>query len=148
MALTAAARSGAVSANVPSKSNSTARVLVTHAAREIVDVAVAPEAIFSPERVISHADELGGAKPRLAREARELRGLDEAQVIVRAARQEPQDVLRADDGEEIGLRVAVDGGEEHLAAGAHQLRAGRDDVRGLRYVLEKLHAGDHIECCR
>src|SRR5689334_7396464 len=101
MAFTAAARSGAVSANVPSKSNSTARVLLTHAAREIVDVAVAPEAVLARERVVGHADELGGAKARVARVARELRGLDEAQVVVRAARQEPQDVLGADHGEEV-----------------------------------------------
>src|SRR5690349_7331576 len=111
MAFTAAARSGAVSANEPSKSNSTARVLVTHAAREIVDVAVASEAVLARERVVGHADQLRRAQSRLARVARELRGLDEAQVIVRAARQEPQDVLRADDGEEIGLRVAIDGRE-------------------------------------
>src|SRR6266850_2248243 len=54
IALTAAARSGAVSAKVPSKSNSTAR-LVTHAAQEVIDVAVALEPVTLPERVVGHA---------------------------------------------------------------------------------------------
>src|SRR2546430_3647349 len=108
MVFTAEARSGAVSANVPSKSNSTARVLVTHAAQEIVDVAVAPQPVLARERVVGHADELRAAQPGVASEARELRGLDEAQVVVRAARQQAQDVLRADDRKQIGLGVAVD----------------------------------------
>src|SRR5438132_329178 len=50
MAFTAAAKSGAVSAKVPSKSNSTAR-LVTHAAQEIVDVAVALEQVHAGDDV-------------------------------------------------------------------------------------------------
>src|SRR5438067_2431947 len=89
MVFTAEARSGALSANVPSKSNSTARVLVTHAAQEIVDVAVAPEPILARERVVGHADELGAAQPGVSSEARELSGLDEAQVVVRAAWPQP-----------------------------------------------------------
>src|SRR5882672_5202827 len=90
MRLTAAARSGAVSAKVPSKSNSAARagrLLLTHAAQDVVDVAVALEPVALGERVVGHADQLGGAQAGGAREARKLRGLDEAQVIVRAARQ-------------------------------------------------------------
>src|SRR5438552_10539943 len=91
MALTAAARSGAVSAKVPSKSNSAARagrLLVTHAAQKVIDVAIAPEPIALGQRVVGHADELGRAQARGTGKARELRGLDEAQVIVRAARQQ------------------------------------------------------------
>src|SRR5438034_6760111 len=112
MRLTAAARSGAVSAKVPSKSNKAARagrLLLTHAAQEIVDVAVASEPVALRQRVVGHADQLGGAQPGGPREAREFRGLDEAQVIVRAARQQPQYVLGADHREKVGLRVAVDG---------------------------------------
>src|SRR3954465_9854091 len=82
MVLTAAARSGAVSANVPSKSNSAA-LLVTRAAQEIVDVAVGFQPVTLGERVIGHADQLGGAQARVAREARKLGGLDEALVVVR-----------------------------------------------------------------
>src|SRR5689334_735306 len=117
---TAAARSGAVSANVPSKSKSTARVLVTHAVHEIVDVAIAPETVFAREGVVRHADELGDAQACRARVTRELGGLDEAQVVVRAARQQAQDVFRADHREKIGLRIAVDGREEHIAARPHE----------------------------
>src|ERR1051325_6327249 len=144
MVLTAAARSGAVSANVPSKSKSTAR-LVTHAAQEIVDVAVAPEPVLARERVVGHADELDREQARFARVARQLGRLDEAQVVVRAARKEAKDVFGADHGEEIRLRVAVDGGEEDLAAGPHEARAGGDDARRLRHVLEEFHAGDDVE---
>src|SRR5258708_40360621 len=119
MALTAAARSGAVSAKVPSKSNSAARagrLLLTHAAQEIVDVAVALEPVAAAERVIGHADQLGAAQAGVARPARQLRRLDEAQVVMRAARQEAQQVLGADHRPEITLRSAVDRREEHLCA--------------------------------
>src|SRR5258706_1042698 len=119
MALTAAARWGAVSANVPSKSNSAARagrLLLTHAAQEIVDVAVALEPVAAAERGIGHADQLGAAQARVARPARQLRGLDEAQVVMRAPRQEAQQVLGAGHREQIALRIAIDGREEHPAA--------------------------------
>src|SRR2546428_808342 len=65
MRLMAAARSGAVSAKVPSKSNSAARagrLLLTHAAQEIVDVAVASEPVALRQRVVGHADQLGDAQ--------------------------------------------------------------------------------------
>src|SRR5205814_9189194 len=100
MAFTAAARSGAVSANVPSKSNSAAR-LVTHAAQKIVDVAVAPEPVLACKRVVSHADQIERSQHRLAREARELGRLDEAQIVVSAARQQAQHIFGADGREEV-----------------------------------------------
>src|SRR5258708_34563952 len=93
MALTAAARSGAVSANVPSKSNSAARagrLLLTHAAQEIVDVAVALEPVAAAERGIGHADQLGAVQAGVARPARQPRRPDEAQVVMPAARQQAQ----------------------------------------------------------
>src|SRR5688572_32618852 len=68
----AATRSGALSASVPSKSKRTARLGVTHAAQEIDDVAVAAQAIALRERVVGHADELVGAQLRGARRARQL----------------------------------------------------------------------------
>src|SRR5205085_2338122 len=116
--------------------------------QEIVDVAVAPEPVLARERVVGHADELHAAQARRARMARELGRLDETQIVVRAARQQAKDVLGADDGEEIGLRVAVDRGEEDVAAGPHEPRAGGDDARGLRHVLEELHAGNDVEGAR
>src|SRR5438309_2131589 len=139
MALTAAARSGAVSANVPSKSNSAA-LLVTHAAQQIVHVAVGLEAVALGKRVVSHTDQLRDAQAAVAREARELGRLDEALVVVGAARQEAQDVLRADHREEIRLRIAVDGGEKYLTAGADEPRARGHHRRGLGHMLEELHA--------
>src|SRR5689334_6361084 len=100
MVLTAAARSGAVSANVPSKSNNAA-LLVTHAAEEVVHVAVRFQFVALGERVVGHADQLRHPQARVASEARELGGLDESLVIVRSLRQQAQDVLRAYHCEEI-----------------------------------------------
>src|SRR5688572_1694107 len=70
----AATRSGALSASVPSKSKSTARLGVTHAAQEVVDVAVAAQPVALRERVVGQADELAGPQRRLARGARQLGG--------------------------------------------------------------------------
>src|SRR5690348_5143400 len=84
MLFSAAARSGAVSASVPSKSKRTARKL-EHAAHQVVHIGIRPEAVLPRERVVGHAQHLFRTQPGLAREARQLRGLDEAQVVVRAA---------------------------------------------------------------
>src|SRR5215212_9945440 len=104
MRFSAAARSGALSASVPSKSNSTA-LLTTHATQEVIDVAVRFQLVALGERVVSHADQLLDAQPRRSRPARQLRGLDEALVVMRAARQQAQEILGADHGEEVGLRI-------------------------------------------
>src|SRR5688572_11314909 len=119
MRFTAAARSGAVSASVPSKSKSTARLGITRASQEVVHIAVAPEAVAAGDRVVAHSDELIGAKPGGAAPARKLRRLDEALVVVRAFRQQAEHVLRADHGEKIRLGIAVDGGEKGLPVRAH-----------------------------
>src|SRR3989442_13322257 len=127
--LIAAARSGAVSAKVPSKSNSTARLGVTQAAQKIIYVAIPSQAILPGDRVVGHADQLLGAQAAVAAPVRELRGLHEAQVVVRAFRQQLQDVLGADHGEQVGLGIAVDGREEYLPAGPYQPRARRHHAR-------------------
>src|SRR4051812_142125 len=67
---------------------------------------------------------------------------------MRAARQKPQDVLGAEHGEEIRLRIAIDRREEYLAAATHQPGAGSDHGCGFGYVLEELHAGDDVEGAR
>src|SRR5882672_866223 len=96
--LRARARSGAVSANVPSRSNRTARTPFSftaaspaHAVHQIVDAGIAAERIDLGERVVRHADDLAHFQPGFAAVARELRGLDELQVIVGALGQELQD---------------------------------------------------------
>src|SRR5947208_3047807 len=79
MRFTAAARSGAVSANVPSRSKSTARQeaarplsAVTGAAQQVVDVAILLEPVDLGDGVVGHAEELLGAQPALPAPAREL----------------------------------------------------------------------------
>src|SRR5688500_5591175 len=129
MRFTAAARSGAVSASVPSRSNSTARLAIARAGEEVIHVAVATEAVALRDRVVAHADELVGGKAARAAPASELRGLNEALIVVRDFRQELQDVFGADHREEIALRVAVDRGEEHLAARSSEPRARRHHGR-------------------
>ncbi len=62
-----------------------------------------------------------------------------------APRQHAEDILGADDCQQVGLEVAVQGGEEDEAAGLYEAGAGRDHGRRLGYVFEHLHAGDHIE---
>ncbi|MCY1442151.1 hypothetical protein D9M71_585030 [compost metagenome] len=62
-----------------------------------------------------------------------------------AARQQLHDVFGADDGEQVRLRIAVDGREEHLAAGLDHAEAGTDDRRRVWHVLKHFQAGDHVE---
>src|SRR6476659_9841827 len=115
ISFTVRAMSGAVSASVPSRSNSTAST--TPRSQQVVHAHVAPERIRLRHRVVGHAGEIEDREARLAAGARELRGADEARVLVRALGQQVQHVFRADDREQEGLRVAVDGGEEDEAAG-------------------------------
>src|SRR5258706_3255738 len=94
--LTAAARSGAVSANVPSRSNRTARpdlLRLTNASQQVVDVAVRAEPVAPGDGVVGHADQLVRPQPARAAIARELGGLAAAQGVVRALRQEAEQVL-------------------------------------------------------
>src|SRR5690349_8904747 len=118
MRFTAAARSGAVSANVPSKSKSTAftaELRVKRRSARDSSRRYRAQAVALRDRVVGHTDQLLGTQCGIAGIARELRGLDEAHVVVRAAGQQAQDVLGADHREEVGLRIAVDRREEHLS---------------------------------
>ncbi|MDT4853394.1 hypothetical protein FQZ97_876590 [compost metagenome] len=63
---------------------------------------------------------------------------------MRAAGQQAHDVLGADDGEQVGLRVAVQGGKEHPAARLGQRRAGAHDGGGIRHMFQHFHAGHHV----
>ena len=75
---------------------------------------------------------------------RELRGLEEFRVIVRAARQQAQDVFGADHREQVGLGVAIDGGKKHLSARFDQLRAGADRAGRIGHVFQHFHAGERV----
>src|SRR5687767_4012243 len=105
MALTARARSGAVSAKVPSRSKRTASI------------------ISAREGVVAHAGHAGHGQRGLAAHCADLGGLEELRVIVRAARQEPENVLCADNREKIRLRIAVDRREKNPAAGSYEIAA-------------------------
>src|SRR5678815_4302911 len=127
MMFTVRAMSGAVSASVPSRSKRTAST--TARSQQVIHVHVPTQRIDLRERVVRHAGEVEDLEPGVAACARELRWTDEARVFVGALRQQVQHVLRADDGEEKRLRVAIDRGEEHETARLHELRARPHDRR-------------------
>src|SRR3569833_1272937 len=111
--LSAWPRSGAVSTRVPSRSNRTARMFSSFTAllpparrHQVVDVGVGFQLVDLGQRVVGHAEQFLGVEPGFARHAGKLGGLDELGVVVRAARQQLEDVFGADDGEEIALGVA------------------------------------------
>src|SRR5471030_1043703 len=85
------ARSGAVSASVPSRSKRTASI--TAGSEEIVHVHVTAQRIGLREGIVGHAGEVGDGEPRGAAGPRKLRGPDETRVLVGALRQEPEHVL-------------------------------------------------------
>src|SRR6185436_1062749 len=143
--LSARDRSAAVSASVPSKSKSTALVVIPDAAERIVDAAVFAQAVLVRHRVVGHALEFDRLQPRIAAPARQFRRLDEARIVVRPLGKHLQQVLRADHREQVGLRIAVDGGEKNMAAGFHELGAGGHRARGPGHVFEQFHAGHDIE---
>src|SRR5262245_57904641 len=82
MRLTAATRSAAVSASVPSKSKRMALLGIFCAADRVVDVAILAQPVLLRDRVVGHALELEHAQAGVPAPARELRGLDEARVVV------------------------------------------------------------------
>src|SRR6059058_4857250 len=122
----AAPRSGALSIRVPSRSKRTAFtscaiiVLAFPGHGQVVDARVATEPVAMRERVVFHALGLQQVQARLPAPRAQLAGLDELQVFMRATRQQVQHVLGPDDRKEEGLGVAVDRGEEDVAAGFHQ----------------------------
>ena len=116
-----------------------------HGAGEIVDVDVAVEPVSARRRVVVQPRERRDVEARLAAPRRELGRPDQLRVLVRAARQQAEHVLGADDREREALEVAVDRREERRAAGPQRRGARRDDRCGLRHVLEHLEARDGIE---
>src|SRR2546430_6166549 len=64
-------------------------------------------------------------EPRGARPARQLRRQDEPLILVRAARDQIEEVFRADNRQQEGSEVAVDGRDEQRAAGPQRSREGR-----------------------
>src|ERR1700750_2926560 len=119
--LTAYVRSGAVSANVPSRSNNTALVLcasftrigtstVTRsgAVEGVVDVGVPAECIRARDRVVCHADDALHPQSCAPAHRCELGRLDQLLVVVRATRQHFQYIFCPEDGEEVRLQIAID----------------------------------------
>ena len=134
-AFSASVMSSAVSSSVPSRSNSTPLMVGVHAAlvagrrvrcMQVVHRRVARERALLAHRVVAEPGDVHDVERRRAREARDFRGLEQALVFMRAARHEIRDVFGADDGEHERLEIAVDRGDEHVAARPHQLAEHRD----------------------
>src|SRR5690606_33909775 len=81
--LVARARSGAVSASVPSRSRRTASIIAANCVNEVIDVGVAAERIVFGERVVVHAGEFSDVQAGFAAGAGQLGGFDELGVVVR-----------------------------------------------------------------
>jgi len=112
---------------------------------QVVDVGIGAEAEFPAERVVCHADQLVGFKVDAFCPPCKFRWLDEFRVIVRALREQLEEVLCAENGQQVRLWVAIEGGEEDMPAWFDQRCAGGDDACGVRDVLEHFHASDDIE---
>ena len=100
------------------------------------------------QRVVGQADDVLDGQAGHAAPGTELGRADEFLEVVGAAWQQLHDVFGTDDGEQVRLRVAVDGGEEHLAARLDHTETGADHRGRVRHVLEHFQAGDHVELLR
>src|SRR3954471_704213 len=110
---------------------------------EVVDRRIAGERALLAQRVVVEARDVDDLEPGRAREARDLGRTQQAFVFVRAARHEPREIFRADDGERERLEIAIDGGDEHVTTiRAEQVPEYRDRLAGVRYVFEHFHARD------
>jgi hypothetical protein len=70
---------------------------------------------------------------------------DQLFILMGAARQPAQDVFGGEDGECRCLHRAVDGGDEHQAAGADHLRAGGHEEFDVGDVFDHFHVQHDIE---
>src|SRR5262245_43229238 len=120
MRLSASAKSPAESASVPSRSNSTADTgsgrAVTSSirfaeGRDVIDGGIRRERVHAGQRLVGHAGHRQEIETARARVTRELRRTNELRPVVRAPRQQTQDILRAEDGERVRLRIAIERGE-------------------------------------
>ncbi len=76
--------------------------------------------------------------------AQQLGRFDEFLNVVGAFWHHAQNVFRANHRHQPGFAVAVERGEEDLAAGFHQLGAGFHYRLRVRHVFQHLHAGHHV----
>src|SRR5471032_31214 len=116
-----AMKSGAVSSRVPSMSKRTALIriglLLAQGLDHVVDVNVRRQLVVLGQWVVGQADDVLDGQAGHAAPGTEFGRADEFLEVMGAARQQLHDVFGADDSEQIRLRIAVDGREEHLAAG-------------------------------
>ncbi len=82
---------------------------------------------------------------RCARPSGDLGRSDQALVLVSAFGNQAGHILRPDDSEEERSPIAVDRREKDHPARSTKLRQRVDGRARVGYVLEHLHAGDHIE---
>ncbi len=111
----------------------------------VVDVDTGAQAETPRQRVVVQAGQRTQLEACATGPGVELRGTYETGVVVGAAGQQPEHVLGADDGEQPGLGVAVDGGEVDRSLRSGETRAGRHGGARIGHVLEQLHTGDDIE---
>jgi|LauGreDrversion4_2_1035121.scaffolds.fasta_scaffold05551_7 hypothetical protein len=97
------------------------------------------------QRVVLESSELQQFESRGARPRGYLGRSDQALVLVCTFGDEAGHVFRSDDGKEEGSPIAVDRREKNQPARSAEFRQGVDGRARVGYVLEHLHAADHIE---
>ncbi len=95
-----------------------------------------------------HAGDFVDSQTGFAGVARKLGGTDEARVIVRPFGQQVKEILGANHGKQVGLRITVDGGKKYRTARLHQCCTGAHGAGRVGHMLEHFHAGDDIESAR
>ena len=151
-AFSASVMSCAVSSSVPSRSNNTPLMMRHHSllipAREMHEVVhrrILRERALFAYRVVPKTRDVHDLERGGAREARDFGGFQQPLVFMRAARHEIREVFGADDRQQEGFEIAVDRGDEHVAAGSHQFAEHVDGRGRIGNVLEHFHAGEHVE---
>ena len=90
---------------------------------QVVHVQVVAQRVLPRKRVVVQSNGRDQLQPGVPSPGIQFRRTNEFAVLVRTGREQLQDVLRADDGKDERLRVAVDGREEHVTAGLDESAA-------------------------
>lgn len=97
------------------------------------------------QRVVHEAGDTEGFQPAGVRPVAQFLRADQLPVVMRAAWQQTQDVLAAEDGKQERLRRTADRREDDSPARFEQPRTGGDHLTGIGHVLKHFHAGHRVK---
>ena len=111
---------------------------------EVVHRRVSRERTLLAHRVVVKPGDVHDVECGGPCKARDFRGLEQALVFMGAAWHQIREIFGADDGQHEGLEIAIDGGDENVAARPRELAEHRNGRGRIGNVFEHLHAGDHV----